>query len=31
MFEVAKKYYKAVQEGTDTPDMKAEFDMGLPT
>jgi len=29
MFEVAKKYYKAVQEGTDTPEMKAEFDRAM--
>lgn len=29
MFEVASKYYKAVKEGVDTPEMKAEFDQAM--
>lgn len=29
MFEVAKKYYKAVKDGMDTPALKAEFDRAM--
>lgn len=29
MFEVASKYYKAVKEGTDTPEMKYELDEAM--
>jgi len=29
MFEVAKAYYKAVVEGKDTPEMKAELDQAM--
>ncbi|QZE15888.1 AAA family ATPase [Halosquirtibacter laminarini] len=29
MFEVASKYYKAVKEGKDTPQMKNELDMAM--
>ncbi|QZT37864.1 hypothetical protein K5X82_02940 [Halosquirtibacter xylanolyticus] len=26
MFEVAKKYYQAVKDGNETPELKQEFD-----
>jgi len=29
MFEIAGKYYKAVKEGTDTPEMKVELDKAM--
>lgn len=29
MFEVAKTYYQAVKEGTDTPELKKEFDEAM--
>ena len=29
MFEIAKRYYSAVKEGTDTPEMKEELDIAM--
>jgi hypothetical protein len=29
MFEKAKKYYQAVKDGTDTPQLKTELDIAM--